>query len=367
MALRVDDVDLARDRTLVERFQDGDEAAFGELYRRYYDRLQRFCLKRVGDPVEAEELAQEAFARAYRAMPSLAGERRFYPWLSVIAARLCVDTHRRRSRTSPSDDIDLGSVDGGQDDVVASVDVQVLERALGNISDRHREILLLREHEGWSYQRIAEHYDVTMGTVEALLFRARKSLRREFFLLAPEDEVHGRRAWILGVPGLGWAARHAAGLRGRFAHLLEPGLAQAVAGGAAAITIGSIAVLGGTSVGHDAPAALPAGRAVSTATVAPAIGPAVPAAFEGAPQSAVVAPTTSTAPAAASTTVEAPRPASPLPTVPAGGAEISRGPSAPTAGPTTAAPGGVTVVGDTVGYVQEATTRAATGLREGLR
>src|SRR5204862_4279643 len=99
MALRADDVDLNRDSLLVERFQSGDTEAFDDLYRRYYARLVRFCLRRVGDPHEAEEVAQEAFVRAYRALPRLTGERRFYPWMTVIAGRLCVDSHRRRSRT----------------------------------------------------------------------------------------------------------------------------------------------------------------------------------------------------------------------------------------------------------------------------
>src|SRR5438046_6604393 len=129
MALRIDDVDLCRDRVLVERYQAGDAAAFDELYRRYYHRLERFCRKRVGDSHEAEEVAQEAFVRALSALPRLEGERRFYPWVSVIAARLCVDTHRRRSRTSPSDDIDLGTIEGGQDQVVDAVEVDLLRQA----------------------------------------------------------------------------------------------------------------------------------------------------------------------------------------------------------------------------------------------
>jgi RNA polymerase sigma-70 factor (ECF subfamily) len=363
MALRVDDVDLARDRTLVERFQDGDEGAFGELYRRYYDRLQRFCLKRVGDPVEAEELAQEAFARAYRAMPTLAGERRFYPWLSVIAARLCVDTHRRRARTSPSDEIDLGSVDGGQDAVVASVDMQVLERAMCRISERHREILVLREHEGWSYQRIAEHYDVSMGTVEALLFRARKSLRREFFLLAPEDEVQGRRGWALALPGAAWFTRHVVQVRTRFGHLIEPGFAQ-VAGGVAAVALGGMAVAGGIHATAPANAAPSARTAAVTAT---AVGTAVPSAV---PASGAL----ETAPAGASTSridpapkaVKVPTADRPIPQVPDGGAQVSRGQAAPTGGATEGV-GGVKVAGEAPGYVQEATTTAVGQITRGIQ
>lgn len=180
MALRADDVDLVRDRALVVRYQSGDGAAFDDLYRRYFSRLRRFCERRVGDPHEAEELAQEAFTKALRAMPQFAGERRFYPWMTVIASRLCVDSHRRRQRSTPVAEVELGSVEPDLDDLFAESDRADLERAFGRLAPRHREVLELRERDGWSYQRIADHYDVTLGTVEALLHRARRALRREF-------------------------------------------------------------------------------------------------------------------------------------------------------------------------------------------
>ncbi|MDQ1438745.1 MAG: polymerase sigma-70 factor, subfamily [Acidimicrobiaceae bacterium] len=195
--------------------QDGDDAAFEDLYRRYYGRLFRFCLRRTGNPHDAEELTQEAFARAYRAMPMLRGERRFYPWLSVIASRLCVDSHRRLGRIEPSADVDPGQVEVGPDRLEAAVDHDLLVQALARLSPRHREVLHLREREGWTYQRIAEHYDITMGAVEGLLFRARQALRREFLVVAgPEAGL------AAGLPfGLGLAAsrldlgRRFAGLR----------------------------------------------------------------------------------------------------------------------------------------------------------
>lgn len=229
MALRADDVDLGRDRALVEQYQDGDLAAFEDLYRRYYSRLFRFCLRRTGDPHEAEEVTQEAFARAFRAMPALRGERRFYPWLSVIASRLCIDSHRRLDRTEPAADVDPGSVEWGQDRLETAVDYDYLEKALARLNPRHREVLYLREGEGWSYQRIAEHYDVSIGTVEGLLFRARAALRREFLAVAgPEGAVEvgmgGRGAVLPPALGLGWLGRRLAGLRVR-AHEWASGMA----------------------------------------------------------------------------------------------------------------------------------------------
>lgn len=197
MALRLDDVDLVRDRALVERFQEGDGAAFDTLYTRYFARLVRFCQKRVGDPHEAEEIAQEAFTKALRALPSFEGERRFYPWMTVIAGRLCVDAHRRRGRTEPSSSVDLGVIEGGQEKIVDLVDIEILRTAMAELAPRHREVLDLRELQGWSYQQIADHYGVTLGTVEALLFRARKALKREFMAV-----VGGDRNWA-AVPVFG--------------------------------------------------------------------------------------------------------------------------------------------------------------------
>ena len=240
MAVRADDVDLGRDRGLVERFQSGDAASFEDLYRRYYSRLYRFCLKRVGDAAEAEEVTQEAFTRAFSALDRLSGERKFYPWLSVIAARLCVDTHRRRSRTQPSAEIDLGMVDGGQEDVIAAVDRQLVTEALDRLGPRHREVLRLREEEGWSYQKIAEYYEVSLGTVEQLLWRARRALKREFAAVAGPD-----RGLAAAIPALGWVLRRLHSLRAR-AHDWASQVAVPVASNAVALAVaaGSVAAVG---------------------------------------------------------------------------------------------------------------------------
>ncbi len=194
-----DDVDLVRDRILVERAQAGDRRAFDDLYQRYSRRLYRFCLRRLHDPHEAEDVAQEAFARAWRALPNFAGDRRFYPWLSVIAAHLCTDVQRRRSRSTPVAEFHQQNVasteDGGEELVLAAVDSEMVARAFQRLSDRHQRILSLREGSGWSYQRIADHEGVGITAVETLLWRARQALKREFASIAGSE---GRVAALLG-------------------------------------------------------------------------------------------------------------------------------------------------------------------------
>ena len=233
-------------------FQSGDGRAFEDLYRRYFQRVFRYCLKRVGDPHEAEEIAQEAFVRAYSAMPRFSGERRFYPWLSVIASRLCVDHHRRRARTVPSDDVDPGVVDGGQEEILAQVDRALLRSALDKMVPRHREALRLREEEGWSYERIAAHFGVGVGTIEALLFRARRALRREFHALAGADSR------LAGIPIIGYALRRLADLKGRFGEAAAQAAPMLAASAVSiAVIIGTVAAGTGNSTPQTVQSAAP--------------------------------------------------------------------------------------------------------------
>ncbi|MDA8354870.1 MAG: sigma-70 family RNA polymerase sigma factor [Actinomycetota bacterium] len=193
-------VDLARDRILVERCQRGDSAAFEELYHRYHRRLFHFCLRRLHDAYEAEDAVQEAFARAWRALPGFGGDRRFYPWLTVIAGNICTDVLRRQSRLTPTDDVPSPHVDVDGHDVdeaiMTEVDADMVAQALQNLSDRHQRVLRLREASGWSTQRIAEHEGVAVPAAETLLWRARQALKREFAALA---DTGARLGIALGI------------------------------------------------------------------------------------------------------------------------------------------------------------------------
>lgn len=272
MALRSEVIDLGRDRELVEAWQAGDASAFDDLYTRYFDRLRAFCQRRVGDRVEAEELAQEAFVKALQALPRFDGERRFYPWMTVIASRLCIDHHRRRGRVEPTDEIDLGSVDDGHDDRLRErVDLEHLHTALGRLGPRHVEVLDLRERRGLSYGEIAGELGVPHSTVEALLFRARRALRREFHLVSAER--------LAGVPVLGWLIERAGRMRDRIA------LAGADLGALGApIAAGAVtAVLVAIPSGSPPPVAVVMERPTVTTLVAPAPATLAPLAADPTP------------------------------------------------------------------------------------
>lgn len=257
MALRVEDIDLAADRELVERWQAGEHAVFDDLYRRYYARLTSYCRKRVGDRDTAEEIAQEAFVKALQALPKFAGERRFYPWVTVIASRLCVDHHRRLGRVKPVEEIDPGSVDGDHGVRLAFLaDVDNLDRALQRLGPRHLEVLELREKRGMTYAEIADHLAVPQSTVEALLFRARKALRREFMAVSGE----GRLA---SIPVFGWILRRLTSAKTRTLDYM-PSISQ-LSGGLAAGAVAAV-VSAGSFAGGAAAAAAPI-RPGSVATV----------------------------------------------------------------------------------------------------
>jgi RNA polymerase sigma factor (sigma-70 family) len=246
---RRDDVDIERDRELVERAQAGNADAFGDLYLRYFDRLCRFCFRRLGNMSEAEDAAQESFTRAWKALPRFDGERRLYPWLSVIAANVCTDVVRRRSRSKVVDEPDLervaAPVDGGQEAIVDRADSDLLNAALGRISPRHREVLRLRESYEWSYQRIAAYQGVEVSTIETLLFRARRSLRREFLALAEAQGALGGAVLLVLKRGI-WRARHLGAPAGA-AKSAVPAVAGAGAGaggaGGAVLGAGAVAAL----------------------------------------------------------------------------------------------------------------------------
>ncbi len=351
MALRADDVDLGRDRDLVERFQNGDPEAFDDLYRRYFDRLHRYCLRHTHDSHEAEEVAQEAFVKALRSMHSLRGERRFYPWMTVIAKRITIDRHRKLSRVELTDEPDLGSVDPDVDHLFAAVDAAHVREAMGNIGPRHREVLLLRETEGLSYAQIADRLEVPVTTVEALLHRARKALRREY------AAVTGESRGLLGLPLLGWLGARASALR---AHLgdrwVEIGaVAAPIAVGAATAAIVLV------------PGAAPAPTQVHTVAtpVSAAATPDVDPTAVAPDQPVAVVPDRPAPPAAPASDPTAPSRAEP--TVAAGPAHVFTGPTGtdhaqtaaqemPLGGTIGPATGGVdppVATGDTTTFLQE--------------
>ncbi len=260
----VDQVDIEADRALVERFQLGDETAFAELYSRHYRRLYRSCVRCLGDAATAEDAVQEAFTKALRGLPTLNGERRFYPWLSVIAKRVCVDIHRHRARSQPAECIDPGSTADEEQAVLASMDAIAVQDALARLTSRHRDVLHLREFEGWSYQRIAAHYGVRLAAVETLLWRARRALHRQLTTAGYE-----RRA-LVSLPVVAWAYRRLGAIRARIDEIGGHRLVPVLGSAASVVTIGAL-VIGATGSGAHASRPQPVIGSHAAAVAPPAL------------------------------------------------------------------------------------------------
>jgi RNA polymerase sigma-70 factor (ECF subfamily) len=168
------------DQTCAGRAQRGDQAAYGELVQRYQARLHRFLLRMVGSPDEALDLAQDAFVRAWQALPGWRPEAKFHTWLFRIASNAALDALRRRKVVEfvpieESFDAESAEPDPARRLEIAQA-VRGLETALRALPPEQREIVLLREVEDMSYEEIGAALGIAEGTVKSRLARARAAL-----------------------------------------------------------------------------------------------------------------------------------------------------------------------------------------------
>ncbi|MGL6097913.1 MAG: sigma-70 family RNA polymerase sigma factor, partial [Fimbriiglobus sp.] len=189
-----DDVN-ADDRRLIDETLGGRPAAFGELVRRYQDRLYNAVLRVADNPDDALDVVQDAFVNAYQSLGSFKGDAEFYTWLYRIAFNTAVSLRRRRKALVSLEAGRDGNGDGPIDPhdpseetrpgaaLERSEDEEQLYAAMAQLSADHRAVLVLKDIEGMKYEQIAEVLGVPIGTVRSRLNRARLDLRG---LLAPE-------------------------------------------------------------------------------------------------------------------------------------------------------------------------------------
>jgi len=193
------------DQQLVERAQRGDKRAFELLVMKYQRKLGRLLSRMVRDPGEVEDVTQEAFIKAYRALPNFRGESAFYTWLYRIAINTAknylVALGRRAPTTTEFDNEDAESFDDAEalrdtatpeNELMGREVAAAVNKAVDSLPEDLRAAITLREIEGLSYEEIAGVMNCPIGTVRSRIFRAREAIAVELRPLLGTDE---NRRW----------------------------------------------------------------------------------------------------------------------------------------------------------------------------
>ncbi len=178
------------DQELVERVQQGEKGAFDILVRRYEHKLVNVIGRYIRDPSEVYDVAQEAFIKAYRALPNFRGDSAFYTWLYRIAINTAKNHLVASSRRPPGDDVDaqeaeqFGAESGLKEYAtpermaLSSELATTIQAAIDELPEELRTAIVLRELDGLSYEEIAVAMECPIGTVRSRIFRARDAIER---------------------------------------------------------------------------------------------------------------------------------------------------------------------------------------------
>ncbi len=183
------------DHRLIADCLQGRTAAFGELVRRYQDRLYNTVYRLVDNAEDAQDVVQDAFLNAYQSLGSFKGDSQFFTWLYRIAVntaislkrkqRLTVTSRAVRTGTGDLEPLDASEVSRPEYALEKAEQERRIQNALNRLSVEHRTVLLLKDIEGQKYETMAEILQVPIGTIRSRLHRARLELRE---LLQREEE-----------------------------------------------------------------------------------------------------------------------------------------------------------------------------------
>jgi RNA polymerase sigma-70 factor (ECF subfamily) len=174
------------DIALVESFRKGSRDAFEQIVKRYMKKSYFIALGLVGNHDDALDISQEAFCRAYSNIQLLNSNKKFFPWFYQILRNLCFSHLRRNKRhkavslsNSEMGESKLSSRDGFNPELVSERNErkEAVWNAIGQLGDKHREIIILRHFQQLSYDEIAQYLNCTRGTVMSRLYHGRQKLR----------------------------------------------------------------------------------------------------------------------------------------------------------------------------------------------
>ena len=192
------------DHELVRRVQQGDSKAFDLLVRKYQHRIVGLIGRYIADWSECQDVAQETFLRAYRAIGNFRGDAQFYTWLHRIAVNTAKNHLVSHNRRPPTDDIDIDDAeqfasgmrlrdnDTPERELMRQQMEQTVMRAVEALPEELRTAITLREVEGLSYEEIAARMDCPIGTVRSRIFRAREAIEQELAPLLDGEEASER-------------------------------------------------------------------------------------------------------------------------------------------------------------------------------
>ncbi len=189
------------DEDLVRRVQRGDKSAFDFLVIKYQHKIIQLVNRYVKDPSEAQDVAQEAFIKAYRALGSFRGEATFYTWLYRIAINTAKNYLLSRARRNANYQVDiqeaevlenapqLQGLETPERLLLNQEIIDVINAAIDELPEEMRTAIILREFDGMSYEEIAEAMDCPVGTVRSRIFRAREAIDTKLNPLLEQGDV----------------------------------------------------------------------------------------------------------------------------------------------------------------------------------
>jgi RNA polymerase sigma-70 factor, ECF subfamily len=184
--------DPVDDRELVESARKGDRDAFKTLFERYHRRAYALAFGVLRHQDDALDVVQDAFIKAHKYLDKFEGNSSFYTWLYRIVMNLAIDHLRKHRRAKPVE-LDEQHIEAATDDALlpkflggnpgrALMDKQIrarIDKALGELSENHRAVLVMRELEGMSYEEMAQAMGCSKGTIMSRLFHARKNMQKQ--------------------------------------------------------------------------------------------------------------------------------------------------------------------------------------------
>jgi RNA polymerase sigma-70 factor (ECF subfamily) len=179
------------DRALIADAIAGKQEAFKRLMKKYHNAIAHLIMRMVGNQGDVEDLTQEAFIKAFNSLQSFNDEFAFSTWLYKIATNNCIDYLRKRKLKTFSIDRPIGSDDGQQQyeipdnshtpdsDILRDQQSSAIQRAIDDLPEKYRLVIVMRHQEERSYEEIAAELDLPLGTVKAHIFRAREMLYKQ--------------------------------------------------------------------------------------------------------------------------------------------------------------------------------------------